>query len=86
MICTRSLIESFFLEFVCIINKVCLSDYYPLLIVKVGSYKDVERSLRAIKRDFRALQWLVDGKGVKMVFSSVSPQQQGILRGPGKPI
>lgn len=40
---------------------VCPSDYYPLLIVQVGSNEVDERSLRAIKWDFRGLGQLVDG-------------------------
>ena len=50
---------------------ICPSDYYPLLIVQAGSDEDSEKSLRTIKRNFRALGQLVDGAGVQVVFSSV---------------
>ena len=36
------------------------SDYYPLLIVQAGSDEVADRSLRAIKNDFRGLGRLVD--------------------------
>lgn len=47
------------------------SGYYPLLTVHAGSDEIAERSPRAVKRDFRALEWLVDGVGVQTVFSSI---------------
>ncbi|XP_066858120.1 uncharacterized protein [Anser cygnoides] len=50
---------------------VCPSDYCPLLIVQSGSDEIFERSLKAIKRDFRGQGWLVDGAGVQVVVSSV---------------
>lgn len=46
------------------------SDYKPLVIVQAGSYEVAERSLKAIKRDFRALGQLVDATGVQVVFST----------------
>ena len=49
------------------------SDYYPLLIFQVGSDEVATRSLRAIKRDFRALGQLVKGSGAQVVFSSILP-------------
>ena len=52
-------------------NLVRPSDYYPLLIVQAGSDDIDERSLKAIKRDFRGLGRLVDGAGVQVVFSSI---------------
>jgi len=51
---------------------ICLSDYFPLLIVQFGSDEVAERSLRAIKRDFMGLGQLVDRMGVQVVvFSSI---------------
>lgn len=50
---------------------VCSSDYYSLRIVQAGSNKVAERSMRAIKRDFRGLWPLVDRVGVHVVFSTV---------------
>jgi len=47
------------------------SDYYPLLVMQVGSDEIMERSPKAIKRDFRALGQLVDGSGTQVVFSSI---------------
>jgi len=47
------------------------SDYYPLLVKQVGSDEIVERSPRAIKRDFRALGRLVEGSGAQVMFSSI---------------
>ena len=52
-------------------NLVRPSDYYPLLIVQAGSDDIDDRSLKAIKRDFRGLGRLVDGAGVQVVFSSI---------------
>ncbi|KFU88831.1 Major vault protein, partial [Chaetura pelagica] len=49
------------------------SDYYLLLIFQVGSYEIITRSARAMKRDFRALGWLVRGSGVQVVFASIPP-------------
>ena len=49
-------------------NLVRPSDYYPLLIVQAGSDDIDERSLKAIKWDFRGLGRLVDGAGVQVVF------------------
>ena len=47
------------------------SDYYPLLVMQVGSDKIAERSPKAIKRDFRALGRLVERSGAQVVFSSI---------------
>ena len=52
-------------------NLVRHSDCYPLLIVQAGSDNIEERSLKAIKRDFRGLGRLVDGAGAQVVFSSI---------------
>ena len=54
-----------------LLNLVCPSDYYPLLIVQASSDDIEERSLKTIKRDFRGLGRLVDGAGVQIVFSSI---------------
>jgi len=48
-----------------------LSDYYPLLIIQAGSDEIAEKSLRSIKKDFRGLGQVVDGAGVRVVFSSI---------------
>ncbi|XP_053857559.1 uncharacterized protein LOC128820755 [Vidua macroura] len=47
------------------------SDYYPLLILQAGSDEIEKRSVRAIKRDFRALGQVVNRTGAQTVFSSV---------------
>lgn len=41
------------------------------MIVQAGSDDIEERSLKAIKQDFRGLGRLVDGAGVQVVFSSI---------------
>ena len=48
-----------------------LSDYYPLLILQAGSDEIEKRSVRAIKRDFRALGKVVNRAGAQVVFLSV---------------
>lgn len=48
-----------------------LFDNYPLLIVQASNSEAAERSLRSIKRDFRALGQLVDRVGIQFIFSSV---------------
>ena len=47
------------------------SDYYPLLVMQVGSDEVAERSPKVMKRDFRALGRLVEGSGAQVVFSSI---------------
>jgi len=47
------------------------SDYYLLLVMQVGGDEITERSRKTIKRDFRAVGWLVEGSGAQVVFSSV---------------
>lgn len=48
------------------------SDYYPLLVVvQLGSDKVDERSLTAVKKNFRALRQQIEGTGAQVVFSSV---------------
>jgi len=49
------------------------SDYYPLLVVQVGSDKVRDKSTWEIKRDFRALGRQVKGSGKQVVFSSIPP-------------
>lgn len=49
----------------------CPSDYYLLLIDQAGRDNIIERSLRAIKNDFRALGQLVDRVSVQVIFSSI---------------
>ena len=50
---------------------ICPSDYYPLLIVQAGSDEVADRSLRAIKNDFRGLGRLVDNTGIQVVFAGI---------------
>ncbi|RMC20428.1 hypothetical protein DUI87_01280 [Hirundo rustica rustica] len=47
------------------------SDYYPLLILQAGSDEIEKRSVKAIKRDFRALGQVIDRAGAQVVFCSV---------------
>ena len=47
------------------------SEYYPLLVVQVGSDEVAEKSLGTIKKDFRGLGQVVDGVGMQVVFSSI---------------
>jgi len=47
------------------------SDYYPLLVMQVGSDEIAETSPKVIKRDFRALGRLAEGSGAQVVFSSI---------------
>ncbi|XP_048824010.1 uncharacterized protein LOC125703493 [Lagopus muta] len=47
------------------------SDYYPLLVVQVGSDDTAKRSLRAIKNDFKGLGRVLDGAGMQVIFSSI---------------
>jgi len=49
------------------------SDYYPLLVVQVGSDEVRTKSVQEIKRDFRALGQQVKGSGAQVVFSSIPP-------------
>ena len=53
------------------------SDYYPLLIVQAGSDEIADRSLRAIKNDFRGLGRLVDNAGIQVIFAGI-PTVAGI--------
>jgi len=46
------------------------SDYYPLLVVQVGSHEATERS-KAVKRDLRVLGQWVEGSGAQVMFSSI---------------
>ena len=46
------------------------SDYYPLLVIQAGNNEVVERSLKSLKKDFKALGWLIEGSGAQVVFSS----------------
>ena len=47
------------------------TDYFPLLIVQVGSDEIAQTSLRMMKRDFRGLGHLVQGAGAQVIFCSV---------------
>jgi len=49
------------------------SDYYPLLVVQVGSDEVRDKSTWTTKRDFRALVRQVKGSGAQAVFSSIPP-------------
>ena len=46
------------------------TDYVPLLIIQVGSDEIAQRSLQAMKRDFRGLGQLVQGAGAQVIFCS----------------
>ena len=48
------------------------SDYYPLLVIQAGNNEVVERSLKSLKKDFKALGWLIEGSGAQVVFSSIA--------------
>ena len=50
---------------------VWLTDYYPLLVMEVGSDEMAERSPETIKRDFRAVGRFVEGSGAQTVLSSI---------------
>ena len=47
------------------------TDYFPLLIVQVGSDEIALRSLQTMKRDFRGLGHLVQGAGAQVIFCSI---------------
>lgn len=51
------------------------SDYYLLLLFHVGGDEAATHSPRAIKRDCRALGWLVRESGAQVIFSSTLPFQ-----------
>ena len=53
-------------------NLVRSTDYFPLLIVQVGSDEIPQRSLRTMKRKFRGLGRLVQGVGAQVIFCSIS--------------
>ena len=53
------------------------SDYYPLLIVQSSSDEVADRSLRAIKDDFKGVGRLVDNAGIQEVFAGI-PTVAGI--------
>ncbi|KFQ34587.1 hypothetical protein N331_07827, partial [Merops nubicus] len=52
------------------------SVYYPLLVIQAGNDKVVQRSLKELKKDFKALGLLVRGSGAQVVFSSI-PEVKG---------
>ena len=60
------------------------SDYYPLLILQAGSDEIEKRSVRAIKRGFRALGQVVDRTGAQAVFSSVPLVAELTVKGIGE--
>ena len=53
------------------------TEYFPLLIVQVGSNEIAQRSLRTMKRDFRGLGCFVQGVGAQVIFSSIP---SGVVR------
>lgn len=61
------------------------SDYYRLLVVQVGSDKVDERSLMAVKKNFRALGQQIERTRAQVVFSS-NPLVAGrkMLKGTGE--
>uniref|UniRef100_A0A8B9I413 Uncharacterized protein n=1 Tax=Anser brachyrhynchus TaxID=132585 RepID=A0A8B9I413_9AVES len=52
---------------------VCSTDYYPLLIFQTGGEEAASCSLRGMKKDFKALGWLVKESGAQVIFSSLLP-------------
>jgi len=61
-----------------------LSDYYPLLVMKVDSDEVVERSPKVIKKYFRALGKLVEGSEDRWFFPQSCQWQGRIPKGTGK--
>ncbi|XP_074991813.1 uncharacterized protein LOC142074828 isoform X2 [Calonectris borealis] len=55
------------------------SDYYPFLLFHVGTNDVATKSLRSIKRDFRALGRMLKTSGAQVVFSSILPVMGGDL-------
>jgi len=49
------------------------SDYYPLLLFQVGGNEIAVHKPRMIKRDFRALGWLVRESRAQVIFFSLVP-------------
>ena len=47
------------------------SDYYTLLVIQASNEEVVERSLKSLKKDFKALGWLIEGSGAQVVCSSI---------------
>ena len=47
------------------------TDYFPLLIVQVGSDEIARKSIRTMKRFFRGLGRLVQGAGAQVIFCSI---------------
>ena len=47
------------------------SDYFPLLVVQVGSDEIAQTSLQTMKKEFRDLGRLVQGAGAQMIFCSI---------------
>ena len=56
------------------------SDYYPFMLFQVGGDEATTCSPRAIKRDFRALGWVVRESGAQVVFSTLLPVAGVCLR------
>ncbi|KAJ7408139.1 hypothetical protein BTVI_60719 [Pitangus sulphuratus] len=49
------------------------SDYYPLSVFHVGGKEVTTHGQKVIKRDFKALGWLVRESGEQVIFSSILP-------------
>ena len=60
------------------------SDYCPLLTLQAGSDENEKRSVRAIKRGFRALGQVVDRTGAQIVLSSVPLVAELTVKGIGE--
>jgi len=60
------------------------SDYYPLLVMQVGGDDIMDRSPKAIKRDFRAPERLAEGSGHRWCFPQYHQWQERALKGAGK--
>lgn len=51
------------------------SDYFPLLIFHVGGDDVATHSPRVIRKEFRALGWLVGESGAQVIFYSILPAE-----------
>ena len=54
-------------------DRVCPTDYYPLLLFHIGTSDTAVSKLNNIKRDYRELGAAVKNSGALVVFSSILP-------------
>jgi len=54
-------------------NLVHSTDYCLLVIFQMSGEEAASRSLRGMKKDFKALEWLVKESGAHVIFSSFFP-------------